>query len=82
MDFPTLLEQCDPPEAVMRLSRELVARKAVTRELGSGPLPSPIRDFIDEEFAIARAHFPVHAHRISEDARRDATIFFRAMLRD
>ncbi|MBY8822857.1 nucleotidyltransferase domain-containing protein [Sphingomonas colocasiae] len=82
MDFPTLLEQCDPPEAVVRLGHELIERKAVTRELGSGPLPPPLRDFIDDEFAAARACFPARAHRISEDARRDAAAFFRSMLRD
>lgn len=82
MDFPTLLEQCDPPAEVMRLSLELVARKAVTRELGSGPLPAPVRDFIDAEFAAARAHFPARAHRLSEAARREAAAFFRSMLRD
>jgi hypothetical protein len=33
---------------------DLLARKAVTREMGSGPLPKVLGDLIDSEFA--RAH--------------------------
>jgi len=82
MDFPTLLRQCDPPADVLDLSTDLIARKAVTREFGTGPLPAPIRDFIDREFETARTHFDARPRRISEDARADAELLFRSMLHD
>jgi predicted nucleotidyltransferase len=82
MDFATLLEQCDPPAEIVRLSLELIAQKAVTRELGAGPLPKPIRTFIDAEFEAARTHFSTRAHRLSEEARTDAEAFFRSTLDD
>ena len=37
---------------------ELLARKAVTRELGIGALPGPIGKLIDAEFATARELWP------------------------
>lgn len=82
MDFPTLLEQCDPPAEVMRLSHDLITRKAVTREFGSGPLPAPIREFIDREFDAARAHFDAGPRGITEDARIEAESLFRSTLHD
>jgi predicted nucleotidyltransferase len=82
MDFATLLEQCDPPAEIVRLSLELIAQKAVTCELGAGPLPKPIRTFIDAEFEAARTHFSTQAHRLSEEARKDAEAFFRSTLDD
>lgn len=82
MDFPTLLEQCDPPAEVLRLSLDLIAQKAVTRELGAGPLPTPIRAFIDAEFEAARTYFAARPRRMSDDARADAEAFFRSMLHD
>ncbi|MGV3481512.1 MAG: DNA polymerase beta superfamily protein [Sphingobium sp.] len=82
MDFHVLLDQCDPPAEVLRVSLDLIGRKAVTREFGTGALPTPIRDFVDGEFLVARDHFPARAHRISEDARIEAATFFRDMLRD
>jgi hypothetical protein len=46
------------PGAVAAIVDDLLARKAVTRELGSGPLPPPIGALIDGEFAIAREQWP------------------------
>src|SRR5262249_45137757 len=54
MHFPTLVATSDLPAAVCSIVDELLARKAVTSELGSGPLPAPIGRLVDEEFAIAR----------------------------
>jgi hypothetical protein len=39
---------------VLAIVEDLRARKAVTSELGSGPLPAPIGQLVDEEFARAR----------------------------
>jgi hypothetical protein len=54
MHFPTLISACDVPGEVSELVEEILARKAVTRELGSAPLPPPIAAFIDTEFETAR----------------------------
>lgn len=77
MHFPTLLAECEPPEALAAVATNLVARKAVTRELGSAPLPAAIAAFIDAEFAIAREHFPPAPAIPSPEARAEAESFFR-----
>lgn len=61
MHFPTLMAECDPPADVSTIVSDLVVRKAVTRELGTGPLPPPLADFIDRELAWARANSPRQA---------------------
>jgi predicted nucleotidyltransferase len=55
MHFPTLVAQSALPAEVVAIVDGLLARKAVTRELGSGPLPDPIGALIDAEFETARA---------------------------
>jgi predicted nucleotidyltransferase len=57
MHFPTLLKDCVPPAEVAELTANLMARKAITRELGSEPVPTPIANFIDSEFELAREVF-------------------------
>jgi predicted nucleotidyltransferase len=81
MHFPTLLSECDPPADVSAIVTELIARKSVTRELGSQPLPEPIRQFIDYEFARARDIFETEPRRASGDARKRCDAFFLASLR-
>ena len=61
----------------MAIIAELLARKAVTRELGSGPLPQPIGILIDAEFAIARDHWPQEPWR-ADPAAVAAPICFGA----
>jgi predicted nucleotidyltransferase len=46
MHFPTLLAEADPPAEVAQLTRDLIARKAVSCELGTGQTPEPLREFI------------------------------------
>jgi predicted nucleotidyltransferase len=74
MHFPTLVRESDLGAEIVAIVEELIARKAVTRELGRGPLPPPIGALIDAEFAIAadvwhaeRAH-PSDADRQAADA--------------
>jgi hypothetical protein len=55
MHFPTLMDQCAPSQEVRDVIAELLERKASTRELGSSLLPASIADFLDNEFAQARA---------------------------
>jgi predicted nucleotidyltransferase len=80
MHFPTLLAECDASRVVIELAAELIARKAVTRELGEGPLPVPIADFIDREFARARDTFDGAAPGVMPEARARAQAFFLDVL--
>jgi hypothetical protein len=54
MHFPTLIAESDLPPDVVSIVDDLLARKAVTSELGEGTLPAPIGRLIDDEFAIFR----------------------------
>lgn len=80
MHFPTLMAGCDPPAEVATIAAELIARKAVTRELGSTPLPRPIEAFIDAEFALADEMPPVRT-TLSAEAKRAAEALFRNWVR-
>ena len=51
-------ERATCPRASPRWLMSCLARKAVTRELGTGPLPGPIGALIDAEFAAARELWP------------------------
>jgi predicted nucleotidyltransferase len=57
MHFPTLVAESSLPPDVVAIIDALLAHKAVTRELGRGPLPPPIGALIDAEFARARDHW-------------------------
>lgn len=82
MHFPTLLAECDPPAQVAALADELMARKAETRELGTGPLPDAIFAFIAEEFEAARELFETGPVRPSAESRAKAEAFFREVVRE
>jgi predicted nucleotidyltransferase len=77
MHFPTLMNQCDPPAEVAAIVTDLIARKAVSRELGAADLPAPIAAFIDAEFDAARALFERPAAPPSAEAIAEAEHFFR-----
>lgn len=80
MHFPALMEACEPPPEVAAITAEMIVRKAVTRELGSEPLPAPIAAFIDSEFETARIAF-AGADTPSPPAHREqAEAFFLAAL--
>lgn len=80
MHFPSLIEECDPPEDIRRITRDLIEKKAVTRELGSGELPPAVASFIDTEFDVARKLFAPGPRPAMQEARREAQQFFRAAL--
>ena len=77
MNFPQLLAECEPPAEVSRIASQLMERKAVTRELGSEPLPAAIAAFIDAEFERARANMS-EANPLNTAARQEAEAFFLA----
>lgn len=78
MHFMTLMEQSEPPAEVVALARELIERKAKTREMGRGPLPPVIEAFIDSEFEQARAMFPSRAPLPPPEAKAAAESLFRS----
>jgi len=49
MDLPTLLAEVDVPAELVDVVEEAVARKAVTRELGTGDVAAPVLAFVDAE---------------------------------
>ncbi len=53
MHFPTLLAESNVDAEVVDLCNALIAQKAVTRELGTAPVPAPLIAFIEAEFARA-----------------------------
>ncbi|PYE88941.1 nucleotidyltransferase domain-containing protein [Phyllobacterium leguminum] len=53
MHFPTLCETADLPGDLKSCIHDLLARKAETRELGKGRVPTPIMSFLKSEFALA-----------------------------
>jgi uncharacterized protein len=77
MHFPTLMAQCEPDAELAEQVAELLSRKAETRELGTGPLPEPIKTFVDAEFEAARKAFAQRLGSASAAARDEASAFFR-----
>ena len=73
MHFPTLLAESDTPSEVAEIIHELIARKALTRELGSEPLPVSVASFIDSEFEVARVTFdtPAPARSMAQHAMEE-----------
>ena len=78
MHFPTLMAQADPPPDMAALVDELIARKAVTRELGRSALPPIIRPFIEAEFDAA--HEWIGTTAPASDHRAEADALFRSFL--
>src|SRR5262249_49885908 len=77
MHFPTLLNECDPSAEIKEIVAALLSKKAVTRELGMGPLPRPIGEFIDCEFELARTGLSPEKRPILPGAKARAEEFFR-----
>jgi hypothetical protein len=76
MHFPTLMMGADMPREVTAIVNDLLARKAITKELGHAPLPQPVRDFIESEFAAARG-LPTGPARLTGEAIEAAEALFR-----
>lgn len=79
MHFPTLLAESEVGADVADVVADLLARKAVTRELGRAPLPPVVRAFIEQEFGAAEDGFPPPAPASSE-RREAADALFRRFL--
>ena len=77
MHFQTLVASSDLPAEVTAIVDDLLVRKSVTRELGSGPLPPPIGALIDAEFAIAREQWWREPWRVDPATVAAANALFR-----
>ncbi|MFD1333011.1 DNA polymerase beta superfamily protein [Methylopila musalis] len=80
MRFQTLMAECDPPPAVAAIMADLIARKALTRELGAAVAPPEIIGFIADEFRRADETFGARVPRPEAGEREQADRFFRDML--
>lgn len=78
MQLDELLAETDPPAAVRDVLADVVARKAVTREVGTAPVPAPLAAYVAE--IVSRAPDPVLPTVPRDDVRRDAAARFVAMV--
>ncbi len=56
MDLPTLLRESTASQQVQDAARDLIAVKAVKREMGEGSPPAVLSRFVDDEIARAEHH--------------------------
>lgn len=75
MNFPELCRGADLPSDLHTVITDLLAKKAITRELGRGPMPHMIRDAILAEFATADAVFAQGNARSPDEAKRSDDFF-------
>ncbi len=80
MRFQTLCSEANLPLALAREINGLLAMKAVTRELGLGPVPAAILAIILQELERAEADHPA-AHSERGGTHTRAEEFFRLMVR-
>lgn len=80
MDLQSLLDQSEVPEVVLRESADLLAEKAVTRELGEGHFPPGIANFVRSEFDIAREAFENVDQNIESWKMVRVDDYFRSLL--
>ena len=80
MHFPTLIAECDAPDAVKTLTEELIVQKSITRELGTGTLPRPIAEFIEAEFSEAFKTLDGRPRPVATSAKEKVQSFFQAVL--
>lgn len=80
MDLPALLAESSVPPSVTDAATELIAAKAVTRELGTGTPPAVLTEFVASELDSA-AHFETLApQRDPAVVREIADDYFRRQL--
>lgn len=80
MAFPDLPDAAEIPVSVRSPIADLLAAKAVTRELGEGPLPASVRELIIEEFERAGESVTTRLPAPEPEAIREADRLFRAWI--
>ena len=80
MHFPTLLAEADIPGPLHARIEQMLADKALTRELGRAPIPEDIRNFLraEDELSEALSREPLTLEMDAAQALGDA--FFQTML--
>lgn len=78
MDLPTLLAETGVPSSVRDAASELIATKAVTRELGGGTPHDALVRFVAEELENAKVFENATTTRDFAEVRERADVFFRA----
>lgn len=78
MNLSALLEEAPPAEDVINAITALVRAKAVTRELGEGVVPEPIRRFVLHEFGLVAE---TGTQRLRPEIRDRASAAFTDLLR-
>lgn len=78
MNLSALLEEAPPAEDVIDAITALVRAKAVTRELGEGVVPEPIRRFVLHEFGLVAE---TGTQRLRPEIRYRASAAFTDLLR-
>lgn len=78
MNLSALLEEAPPAEDVIDAITALVRAKAVTRELGEGVAPEPIRRFVLHEFGLVAE---TGTQRLRPEIRDRASAAFTDLLR-
>lgn len=78
MNLSVLLEEAPPAEDVIDAITALVRAKAVTRELGEGVVPEPIRRFVLHEFGLVAE---TGTQRLRPEIRDRASAAFTDLLR-
>lgn len=76
MNLHQLLAEAPPDQEVMEAVDQLVAAKRVTREIGRGRVPAPIRRFVTAELDGAEDRFPRSREPRAAAVREDATSTF------
>lgn len=77
MNLLELLAETDVPADLLAETEELLALKAVTREIGTGQVPPSIARFVDEEFERADASFERSEAWVAPESRDLASVWFR-----
>jgi uncharacterized protein len=78
MTLPQLVVEADVTDETARLITELIAVKAVTREMGSAPPPPELERFVDDELARAEWSETAEPSRDPAESRARADAFFVA----
>lgn len=79
MDLPTLIAEGDAPPDVAEAVSELIAVKAVTRELGAGEPPAVLRRFVTDELAAAEDRTVTSRSDLAA-AAVEADAYFRSLV--
>ena len=80
MDLPRLLEQSNVEDEVVAEAMQLIATKAVTREIGTGQFPPALARFTQQEFELATASYEDASLVIRPENSKRVDEYFRSVI--